>query len=319
MRLLFIAPEFNTYHLEIIKKLESNGHSVNYIKEKRVGFFWDILHRTSRSVYCYLQKKFLLNSLVKLKLKDRVYSHLFIIRGEFVSDEVINYLNREFKFDKRISYQWDSVKNNPQTITHFNNGFFIFSFDPDDCNKFGYHYLPLFYIKEGGGDTMLSYDLSFVGVYTDERIDLIKKINKLYAKTNKIKIKIKINLLKYISLKYFSNKLDDVPSHFFTFSNLDYLDVLSIMEKSHIVLDISHSTQSGLTMRTFETIGCGRKLLTNNQLVCNEKFYNKNMIETYDIMEFSLDIDKFIKNKINPYNKKDYSIDAWLSRLLRSD
>lgn len=319
LRLLFIAPEFNIYHLEIVKRLERHGYRVDYLKEKKIGFLWDILHKISYRVYEALQTTILLNSLRKLKSKNNKYNVLFVIRGEFVDQRVIDYLNRVFIFEKKISYQWDSVKNNPQAVTHFRNNFSMYSFDPDDCRVFGFHYQPLFYIKSGSHDIAHSYDLSFVGVYTEERLNIIKIIHQLYSKKIKIKIKIKINPLKYLSLKFFEKKLQDVPSDYFTFSNIKYHNVLSIMEKSSIVLDISHVTQSGLTMRTIEAIGCGSKLLTNNYMIRKEKFYDENMISLYDINDFSLDINSILKRKVSHYEKKDYSIDAWLGSLLRSD
>ncbi|MFM5207973.1 hypothetical protein ACV1C8_02135 [Aeromonas hydrophila] len=319
MRLLFIAPEFNIYHLEIVKRLERHGYRVDYLKEKKIGFLWDILHKISYRVYEALQTTILLNSLRELKSKNNKYNILFVIRGEFVDQRVIDYLNRVFIFEKKISYQWDSVKNNPQAVTHFRNNFSVYSFDPDDCRVFGFHYQPLFYIKSGSHDIVHSYDLSFVGVYTEERLNIIKRIHQLYSKKIKIKIKIKINPLKYLSLKFFEKKLKYVPSDYFTFSNIKYHNVLSIMEKSSIVLDISHVTQSGLTMRTIETIGCGSKLLTNNYMIRKEKFYDENMISLYDINDFSLDINAILKRKVSHYEKKDYSIDAWLGSLLRSD
>lgn len=319
LRLLFIAPEFNIYHLEIVKRLERHGYRVDYLKEKKIGFLWDILHKISYRVYEALQTTILLNSLRELKSKNNKYNILFVIRGEFVDQRVIDYLNRVFIFEKKISYQWDSVKNNPQAVTHFRNNFSVYSFDPDDCRVFGFHYQPLFYIKSGSHDIVHSYDLSFVGVYTEERLNIIKRIHQLYSKKIKIKIKIKINPLKYLSLKFFEKKLKYVPSDYFTFSNIKYHNVLSIMEKSSIVLDISHVTQSGLTMRTIETIGCGSKLLTNNYMIRKEKFYDENMISLYDINDFSLDINAILKRKVSHYEKKDYSIDAWLGSLLRSD
>ncbi len=319
LRLLFIAPEFNIYHLEIVKRLERHGYRVDYLKEKKIGFLWDILHKISYRVYEALQTTILLNSLRELKSKNYKYNVLFVIRGEFVDQRVIDYLNRVFIFEKKISYQWDSVKNNPQAVTHFRNNFSMYSFDPDDCRVFGFHYQPLFYIKSGSHDIVHSYDLSFVGVYTEERLNIIKRIHQLYSKKIKIKIKIKINPLKYLSLKFFEKKLQYVPSDYFTFSNIKYHNVLSIMEKSSIVLDISHVTQSGLTMRTIEAIGCGSKLLTNNYMIRKEKFYDENMISLYDINDFSLDINSILKRKVSHYEKKDYSIDAWLGSLLRSD
>ena len=59
-----------------------------------------------------------------------------------------------------------------------------------------------------------------------------------------------------------------------SFKSLSSNEIVSYYDRSNIVLDISHPGQSGLTMRTFETIGAGKKLITTNADIKNYPFYN---------------------------------------------
>ncbi|MEK5777604.1 lipopolysaccharide biosynthesis protein, partial [Acinetobacter nosocomialis] len=55
-------------------------------------------------------------------------------------------------------------------------------------------------------------------------------------------------------------------------------EIVELYAKSNIILDISHPGQSGLTMRTFEAIGAGKKLITTNTNIKEYPFYNANNI-----------------------------------------
>ena len=46
------------------------------------------------------------------------------------------------------------------------------------------------------------------------------------------------------------------------------------MKDCHAVLDIEHPKQVGLTMRTFEVLASGRKLITTNRSIINHEFYD---------------------------------------------
>jgi hypothetical protein len=48
------------------------------------------------------------------------------------------------------------------------------------------------------------------------------------------------------------------------------------------VLDIHHQCQSGLTMRTFEVLAMGKKLITTNALVQAEPFFDDRWVLVVD-------------------------------------
>lgn len=90
------------------------------------------------------------------------------------------------------------------------------------------------------------------------------------------------------------------------------------MINSRAVLDICHSSQSGLTMRTIESIGLDKKLITNNSLVKEEPFYTPDMITVFnedEILGFNL-----LDNSTMKYHfKGDYSLKCWLGKILEQE
>jgi len=77
--------------------------------------------------------------------------------------------------------------------------------------------------------------------------------------------------------------------------------------------------QSGLTMRTFEALGCGCKLLTTNHSIFHESFYNDQIIKFIDKGDIVLNVD-FIKNTYKNIDQFDeYSINKWVRKIFQNE
>ena len=57
---------------------------------------------------------------------------------------------------------------------------------------------------------------------------------------------------------------------------------MDVVRSSRAVLDIQHFKQTGLTMRTLETLGAGKKLITTNPDVKEYDFYDEGRVMTID-------------------------------------
>jgi hypothetical protein len=78
----------------------------------------------------------------------------------------------------------------------------------------------------------------------------------------------------------------------FHFSPLAREEVQGVFSRSKAILDVEHPRQTGLTMRTIETIGAARKLVTTNVSV-----------RTYD---FYLEDNIFIIDRRNPWVSEEF-------------
>ena len=68
-----------------------------------------------------------------------------------------------------------------------------------------------------------------------------------------------------------------------------------------------------MTLRALESLFWEKKLITNNELIKNEKFYNKNNIFIIGIDDEN-EIEMFLKkpyDKSSNKYKSEYDIDAW--------
>ena len=82
-------------------------------------------------------------------------------------------------------------------------------------------------------------------------------------------------------------------------------EVAQRIAKTKAVIDIQPPNQAGLTMRTIEMLGAGRKLLTTNKFVADYDFFDKQNIEIFErekpVVDFS-----FLKNSYSPVDNNIY-------------
>ena len=118
--------------------------------------------------------------------------------------------------------------------------------------------------------------------------------------------------------------LKEILSFKIKFSDLKYLtvksvsinDILDKYKYTKAVLDIESSGQNGLTMRTFEVLGAGLKLITTNKKILDEDIYDKSNVLLIDRNEVYLN--NFFLEKIKIKNEmiEQYDIYHWLNNNL---
>jgi spore maturation protein CgeB len=86
------------------------------------------------------------------------------------------------------------------------------------------------------------------------------------------------------------------------------------------VLDIEHPNQSGLTMRTFEVIASGKKLITTNKKIVEHDFFDPARICVIDRNNPDVP-DIFLKESIPVLSEEfiaHYSLRGWILDIMAS-
>lgn len=105
----------------------------------------------------------------------------------------------------------------------------------------------------------------------------------------------------------------------FQFKPLTENEIVNIMSKTDAVFDICNENQNGLTMRTIETLGAGKKLITTNKTIINYDFYSPNNILLVKNNDFS-DIHNFLKTRKEDLDYKiynEYALKCWINKIIR--
>jgi hypothetical protein len=316
--LLFIPNGKGIYGSGISSELEKRGAIVHVYDERpSQSTILKILLRLFKNYFSiyfrmYIQK--IINA-----HRDDEYDYVLIVRGEAFTPKTVNLLKSNFKSAKYILYLWDSIayRDTTRIFKYFDS---VLSFDEQDVKSYpGLKHRPDFYLDEYkaiANTVPDEYDVVFIGTMHNDRYSVITKIDK-FLKSNGLKsfyhfyfpAKILFWKKKILDITF---KKASIKS--FQFKMLSAEKTAYYMSKSKASLDLQGLSQVGLTMRTIETLGAQRKLITSNRYVKSYDFYNKNNIFVIDRSNPIIDME-FFKTPYSPIDEKiyyKYSLECWI-------
>lgn len=321
--LFFYTPFFN-YEKDIIKELEEKGAEVWSFNERPSdNIALRILIRLNKNII----EKYILD--YYKKVMDSVagidFDYVFVLKAESYTPKVASFVKDMCPNSVFIRYFWDSVENY-KGVDRVSKYFdYIYTFDSNDSVKYGYTFLPLFYTRsyENIADTNVPqmYDLMFAGTVHSDRYTFISLITAQIQKMggtcyNWFFLPSKIL---YYKMKLQDKNMRRAKITDFSFVPMSRSELMDCYLKSRIQVDIQHPKQTGLTMRTIETLGAKKKLITTNHHVKEYDFYRPENILIVDRDNPVVDVDflksqwKEIPNDI--YEK--YSLRSWLNSIFK--
>lgn len=322
--ILFISVSFFGYQNEIFNSIVKRGGNVDLFDERpKNTFFTKALIRINRNSLGYLINKYY-NKIINITQK-RNYDYIFITKGESISSKSLIKLRKLHPKAKFILYLWDSIINNKNAIKNICYFDYVYSFDKNDCSRYNFRFLPLFYIdtyENNEIEEKKDIDLLFIGTIHSDRYNFIQKINKQILSYKLVSYYYMYfpSIILFYKMK-FENKIPrKISKEEFHFKSLGKEDIAKYLRRSNIIIDIQHPKQTGLTMRSIETLGAKRKLITTNVSIKEYDFYNPNNILIIDRINPVIPMDFFT----NPYEEvplqiyKKYSLESWIETIFNS-
>ncbi len=325
-KILFVCPRFFGYENHIINELEVMGAEVSFLTDR--PFDAPILSALTRlfpNLATRLTSKATLKVLKKFPDNTK-FDVLFVINGQTLSKKFLTRFKSLNPESQSVLYIWDSLRNRKNLRGKFSYFDRIFTFDPADAKKYNLHFRPLFFannLKRSDTPTHQApdYQLVFLGTMHSDRLKVIQSFTKHVPSHVKTFLYLYIQapwvywLYKITKKEYRRTSRSDFR---FNPINHDLLD--DIYSRSSIILDIEHPNQQGLTMRTLESIGGKKKLITTNRSIQHYDFYNTNNIAIIDRDKTDLQIDPRFWDA--PYKEPDkfivnkYTLRGWLEEVL---
>lgn len=315
-KIILIGPLYFSYIYEIAKKLNHLKYEVEVINDK--PFNSNIIKFTARyfteltsSIYFLLFKFFYTKKIKEVGL-------IIIIIGECINSDCIHYIKKINPKIRIIYYTWDSLKNKPKIRSTFDVCDVVYSFDRQDAKAFKVKYLPLFYVEdfEYDGKTKAN-EVVFIGTLHSDRLNVLALIEaEISGKPTLKKFIYCQSKFVFYFRKYILKTLGKISSTDISYKNLSLREVAAIYKRSRYVIDIHHPRQSGMTMRTFEALAAHCKLITTNQCIVNEPFFNAKNILVVDRLNLNLDKSFFLSEYESSINMSDYSIESWVKKLI---
>lgn len=320
-KILLIAPPFFGYAKEIASELTRMGALVDYLPDRPFEMsIFKAMTRLNRELVVPFANRFYKSALERIGKTD--YSSVLVIVGETLSPTILLHMRALLPDAEFILYMWDSFAN--RKSLHKNLDYFdrALTFDLNDANSFGMEFRPLFFSTgcTPSNTCKSTFDMSFIGTAHSDRFKIVNEICSTLGPT--------VNQFLYLYLQapwvYYAHKLGNPAFRSakisqFKFTPLDKAKVHNVFLNSASVLDIEHPKQTGLTMRTFETLGAQKKLITTNRAIEQYDFYSSNNILVIDRKRPCKIPEGFFKEPyeaIDPVLYAKYSVNGWLNDVL---
>lgn len=318
--ILLICPRFNRTERYIIDFLKERGWVVAYIEDDYfvnnypyVAKIFPFVLRALRNLYFFIFLK---------KLNYNKYDTVLVIKGGEVTISFLRSLRKQNRDAKYICYLWDSIKNSPHSEEFLRLFDEIFSFDHEDCERYGFKFRPMFFSDQAVSrcrDKKKNNSVFFLGSHHSGRYEMLQKIKANMQEPYVASFHVFTSYMRFVIERYIllRDRSDGVIQFFFR-RKLHHR-VLEDMASSVAVLDLNSVGQSGLTQRAFDCLGLGVKLITNNNKIKSYDFFCESNIFIFnDSSEFS-QLNDFLAGvyvPIDPSIVSRYSIGGWLAEVI---
>ena len=322
-KILFLSIRTFNFEVEIKNKLEELGAEVTYYDERpsNNNFIKGII-RLRRS----LVQRIIDDYYKKILLDEATiqYDYLFVNRGEIVPAFFLEELKKTQPKCQFVFYTWDSFTNHSHPITILKYFDRKFTFDSDDSVKYKVNFRPLFFLDgykyiKNSSPLQSKYNLLFLGTAHSDRYKISSTLVDYCSQNGFTSFCYYFmhGRLVYLYKKIFDHSFKEFDYKKLSFKSLTTQQILELYKDSDVILDINHPGQKGLTMRTLESIGAGKKMITTNSEIKKYSFYNPNnilVIERENI-QFSK---SFFETNYEDISKEAYnrmSIEGWINCL----
>lgn len=319
-RVLLIAPRFFGYEREIRSEIERRGAVVDWLPDR--PFDTPLMTALTRHRPQWVLP--LADRLYRRQLSEfgaRHYDTILVVNGQTLSREALSALRTEFPAAKLVLYMWDSIENRRGAIGNLPLFDATFSFDPLNSREYGMRLRPLFFSKgfERAPAPDFDYHLSFVGTAHTDRYAVVSRLKRTLATELRSYWYLYLQApWVYQAYRITNRTMRDAHLDDFQYTPLDKAKLQSVFSRSLAVVDIEHPQQRGLTMRTFETMGSHKKLVTTNAGVRDYDLYDEANICVVDRNAPRVP-ESFLESPFTPVLPalyRRYSIEGWVDEVL---
>ena len=218
------------------------------------------------------------------------------------------YMKEKKTGQRFIYYYWNKVERCAvQPDVAKNLGYETWSFDKEDCKEYGLSYNPSFYVKSwyenAGKIKERNSDVCYIGRDKDDRMAKVSGIMRELQKEG-------LSTYTYFTApKWYKRFCKKEYKKY-----LDFKEMISKEMGNKCIFDFGLENQSGITLRVFDALCNGRKLITTNKAVMEYDFYDSKNVFVYGADDIKR-IKDFVEDPgcISP-KMENYCIDKWLER-----
>lgn len=314
MKILLVALHYHDYTDNIAAELRALGHEV---------VVHDIMPRTlSMKILRVLSPAFWqarLNAHHARILRDQrgqPQDLVLFIQAHQMSRANMAAFKDAFPSARFALYNWDSIANHDYR-PHLDAFDDVFTFDPDDARAHGLHYLPLFCSREFQGLARRDAEgrtVYFVGnIVNPARYDAVAAFRD-YCAAHALRFQAFMACTPPVRLKFRRMGVHPVG---LSSGSIDRAGFIDMIETSSATFDFANHHQSGYTMRVFENLCAGKKIITNNPRILREPFYSPDRIHLFEGLDFT-GVDAFMRTPLKDPGAEfpEYRIQSFVRHII---
>jgi len=302
------------YNEFIAEEITKRGISVNHIdfykfKYNYPTFLHKALNFFTKTVFNYnFKREHLNNILLKMIEKQEKQDITLIIKGDNLSIATIKKIKENT--NHLVTFLNDSMARYPRMKRVYPYFDKVYSFDPDDVAKNNFNFISNYiYFDINNLPTTTTEHTVFNISSLDKRSKTMPQFATYFKQKN-----INYKLIAFSNEK--SKELEDLNIECTT-NTYSLVDVLNLVKKSDVLLDLQRPNQKGLSFRVLEGIGLNKKIITTNTDVKNYDFYNHKNIAIVDSSDIKIP-DGFFNTKyeeLSPEIVQKYHISSWVNEV----
>jgi hypothetical protein len=334
-KILAVIPAYYGYEKSVVQGLENLGATV--VAADNRPFVHDPNNRgTPWYLYPLCKKnKYITNKL--LPLMEQAYDLALFIDLFSFDAGFIKKLKKRNPAVKLILYLWDNVKGYKwqRYFSFFDE---IYSFDPVESELYGLKYLPNFYPDvEMNSSGESHFEVCSIGSLQVHRLKMLEQLAAQLTSAGKnyffylylppLQSKIKYNPWIYRCTKYFGSRFQGYQLMYNLFYQkighelvkhkpLPLMEAIYYLQNAKCIIDLPFPAQTGSTQRVIQALALNKKVITTNESVTKESFYNPEYIRVVPLADFRIDWTWLNSKNKTTMNVSHLRLDRWLIRLL---
>lgn len=315
-RVLVVGRDYFFYTRSIVQELQdSHGARVTYLPITPEHAVYSAFKRIPGAAQWWLNRHH--RQCIK-RLQGERFDTVLFIQAHQLTHELVALYRQAFASARFVLYYWDSLRTHDYRpyLKYFDEAW---SFDREDVRREPrLSFLPLFYCECFGvlrARTDFKHDLVFIGTALNlQRYERVEQF-RAWARGAGVGF---VDYLYVSPMFYLRQLLRGRRLRGVHFRTLSAEGLIDLYGASRAVLDLPGNEQTGFTMRTFESLGAGRKLVTTQRELVNEPFF-----DPHEVFVLGLHGDfpplSFLRGPAHPAAAiQAYSLRQWLLRLLGS-
>jgi hypothetical protein len=317
-RVLYVAPRFFGYDLDIEEELGRRGARVVRLVDR--PFDTPLMTAVTKVAPAAISRAALPCYRRAIEAEEP-FDLVLVINGQTVSRLLLDQVRWHSPRATFVLYLWDALDNRGSILPLLTKYDHIFGFDRADAQRHGFGYRPLFFapVFDAAQVETPRFDISFIGTAHTDRAPIVYAIDAILPDA--------VSRFWHLYLqapwvrRYYAARdpaFRHVPPSIFRFHSMPRDEIGRVFRQSRAILDIEHPLQRGLTMRTFETLGAGKKLVTTNRHVVDEHFYHPDNVLVVDRRNIVIS-PSFFDRPATPVSatvRQRYTLAGWLDEIL---